>query len=71
VVLPVGRFPSVRFIKDRGHIEYAYEYESQAYTSGNAVMKSKRTEAFSPGQPVPVFVNPTDPSTAFLKELCL
>jgi hypothetical protein len=66
-----GVVSMVRFIKDRGRIEYTYEYESRAYTSGNAVMKSKRTQAFSPGQSVTVYVNPSEPATAFLGELYL
>jgi hypothetical protein len=66
-----GVIESVSFIKDRGRIEYSYEFNAQSYRSGNAVMKNKRTKRFSQGHPVTVYVNASEPTQAFLQELYL
>ncbi len=64
-----GVIKSVVFFKDRGRIDYIYNYSGQEFTGGNAVMKSKWTESLIEGQSVKVIVDSKDPKRTFIREL--
>ena len=64
-----GRVTTVSFFKDRGRIEYEYEYGGAALHAGNAVHKTKRTTAIQQGMPVTVLVDPNNPKRTILLDL--
>ena len=64
-----GRVASVFFFKDRGRIEYDYEYAGKALRSGNAVHKTKRTTSVEEGSVVTVLVDPNNPKRTILLDL--
>jgi hypothetical protein len=66
-----GRVTNVWFVRDRGRVEYAYEYQGQAYQSGRAIPKSGRTEGLKPGFDVAIIVDPTKPERALVRDLYL
>jgi hypothetical protein len=66
-----GVIDSLRFVKDRGRVEYRYEQNGQAYRSGNAIMKNRRTRSLARGQTVTVYVHPSNPERAYLEEIYL
>jgi hypothetical protein len=59
----------IYFYRDRGRIEYTYEYLGQKYSSGNAVMNCKWTKVFTIGQSVVVMVDRNHPRRAFMRDL--
>ena len=64
-----GRVTSVSFFKDRGRIEYDYEYGGSALHGGHAVHKTKRTTSLEEGQTVTVLVDPGNPKRTILADL--
>ena len=61
-----GHILSVGFVKDRGRVEYEYEFQGKTYVAGNAIMKNKQTEQIQTGDEVNLIVDPEKPSRAFL-----
>ena len=61
----------VSFFRDRGRVEYTYAYQGQTYASGNAIHKTKRTQALNPGDSMIVVVDRSKPERAFLRDLYL
>lgn len=64
-----GTVTGIWFMKDRGRVEYEYQFEGQTYQAGNAIMKSRQTEAIRTGDAVELIVDPSRPSRAFLSSL--
>lgn len=64
-----GRVTNVWFVRDRGRVEYAYEYQGQVYQSGRAIPKSRRTEGLKPGFDVTLIVDPLKPERALIRDL--
>jgi hypothetical protein len=64
-----GRIASVSFSRDRGRVEYSYEYSGQRYHGGNAIMKTKRTKALQEGDEVELIVDPENPKRALIRDL--
>jgi len=61
----------VWFFRDRGRINYSYTYLGQNYSSGNVVMKIKKTRQIKVGDQVVVMVNRNKPKQAFIRDLYL
>jgi hypothetical protein len=59
----------IYFFRDRGCIEYTFDYMGQKYLGGNAVMKCKWTKDYVSGQPVVVLVDRNHPQRAFIRDL--
>lgn len=62
---------NVFFFRDRGRVDYIYTHNGQKYTSGNAVMKTKRTKALQVGDEVIVMIDSSNPKRAYLRDLYL
>jgi hypothetical protein len=64
-----GTITSVRFLRDRGRLEFTFEYQGQLRCGGNAVHRTKRTAALRAQQAVTVLVNPARPENAIILDL--
>lgn len=64
-----GRIQSIYFARDRGRVEYDYEYNGQAYHAGNAIWKNRETTKLSEGDDIDLIVDSAKPSRAFIKTL--
>lgn len=64
-----GRIQDIAFVKDRGRVEYEYEYNGQTYQAGNAIWKNKETRQLQAGDKITVIVDPDKPSRAFIASL--
>jgi hypothetical protein len=64
-----GEITNVSFYRDRGRVEYTYSYQGQAYSGGNAVMKTGRTKALTPGEEVTLIVDQHEPRRAVIRDL--
>lgn len=60
---------NVFFFRDRGRVDYAYTYQGQNYTSGNAIHKVKQTRALMIGEQVTLVVDRNNPKRAFIRNL--
>jgi hypothetical protein len=67
----VGRLISIGFFRDRGRIDYAYDYQGRTFQGGNAVMRTGRTTALSVGAEVVLLVDPAHPHRAVIRDLYL
>jgi hypothetical protein len=56
------------FYRDRGRVDYIYDYQGQTYQSGNAVTKTGHTKFLEPGHEVILVVAPENPKKAFIRE---
>jgi hypothetical protein len=65
----VGQITDVSFHRDRGRVEYSYTYQGQAYSGGNAIMKTGKTQKLRSGNEVVLLVNPDDPRRALIRDL--
>ena len=66
-----GVITGIGFYRGRGRVNYAYHYQGQKYTSGNAISKSKHTRELTNGQQVTLVVDRNNPKRAFVKEIYL
>ena len=64
-----AQITSASFYRDRGRVNYIYDYQGQTYESGNGVMKTRRTQYLEPGHEVILVVAPENPKKAFIREL--
>ena len=64
-----GVIRSTQFIKDRGRINYNYNYFGQDYPGTVVVHANDRTRAFEADQPVELVVDPAKPKQAYLRGL--
>lgn len=70
VVVP-GRITSIQLVKDRGRIDYAFQFGELALSSWSPVHQTARVLALAPGQSAEVLVNPKKPERSILKALYL
>ena len=64
-----GCVQSISFIKDRGRVEYEYEYNGQSHHAGNAIWKNRETIKIQEGDEVVLIIDPEKPSRAFIASL--
>lgn len=64
-----GEVLGVFITKDRGRLEYAYEWKGDMLVSWSPVHKTKRVLGFSFRQPVRVLVDPYNPKQSVVREL--
>jgi len=64
-----GRIHSIGFMKDRGRVEYDYEYDGKSYHAGNAIWKNRETTKLQDGDEITLIVDPDNPSRAFIASL--
>jgi hypothetical protein len=64
-----GRILSIGFIKDRGRVEYDYEYDGQSNHAGNAIWKNRETTKLQNGDELTLIIDPDKPSRAFIASL--
>jgi hypothetical protein len=65
----IGQVTNISFYRDRGRVEYSYRYQDQAYSGGNAIMKTGKTKQLHPGSQVALLVNPDEPKRALIRDL--
>ena len=66
-----GTITGINFFRGRGRVEYAYTFQGQKYSSGNAVNRTQHTRDLKAGQKVTVLVDRNNPKRAFVKEIYL
>lgn len=66
-----GTVTSIWFLKDRGRVEFTFDYQGQPRRAGSALHRTKRTSALRPQQSVTVLVDPAQPSKAIILDLYL
>ncbi|QDU93639.1 DUF3592 domain-containing protein [Lignipirellula cremea] len=64
-----GRIQSIHFFKDRGRVEYDYQFEGESYHAGNAIWKNRETTPFREGDAITLILDPDKPSRAFIAAL--
>ena len=60
---------SLRIVRDRGRLEFEYDFEGMRRTSWMPVHKNKRVLALEPKQQVDVLVDPVHPANAIVRQL--
>lgn len=60
---------NITFFRDRGRVDYVYNFQGQRYAAYNAVQKVKQTRALNIGDMVVVLVDPGNPKRAFIRDL--
>ncbi len=65
----VGQITGISFFRDRGQIQFTYNYFNQAYSGVTAIMKTRRTEQLQRGQEVILLIDPNDPKRALIRDL--
>ncbi len=60
---------NVSFFRDRGRVDYIFNYQGQKYASGNAVHKVKQTENLKVGDEVIVIIDRNNPKRACIRDL--
>jgi hypothetical protein len=60
---------NVSFFRDRGRVDYIFNYQGQKYASGNAIHKVKQTENLKVGDEVIVIVDRNNPKRAYIRDL--
>ena len=65
----VGQITAISFYRDRGRVEYSYSHAGQAYSGGNAIMKTGRTQQLRSGNQIVLLVNPQEPKRALIRDL--
>jgi len=64
-----GAIRNTQFIKDRGRINFNYDYGGQDYTGTVVVHITERSKSYQDGQVVELVVNPEKPQQSYLREL--
>lgn len=64
-----GQITNVQFSRDRGRVDYAYQYEGVSYSGWNAVSKNKRTRSLEVGEAVTLLVSKDNPKKAAIKDI--
>lgn len=64
-----GRITSFWMERDRGRVEFAYEFAGATHSSGMALHKNPATSSLREGAPVTVLVDPNRPNRAILPDL--
>ncbi|MGE5597915.1 MAG: DUF3592 domain-containing protein [Bacteroidota bacterium] len=66
-----GLITNLYFHRDRGRVEYTYEYQGRTYKRRNAINRNNRTRKLVMGTKTVVVVDPDKPERAFIKALYL
>ena len=64
-----GVITDVRIVKDRGRLEFAFEFEGVLVRAWMPVHKSKEVQAFAPGDQVELLFDENNPTRAIVKKL--
>ena len=64
-----GQITFIRLAKDRGRLQYAYQFGGNPASSWSPVHQTQRVLSLQVGQQVQVLVDPMNPGRAILKEL--
>jgi hypothetical protein len=64
-----GRIQSIGFVKDRGRVEFEYDYDGRTYQGGSAIWKNRETSQLQDGDEVTLVIDPENPSRAFIASL--
>ena len=59
----------IRLWKDRGRIEFEYEYAGSKFRRGTAVHRSKEVRSLREGDAIEVVVDRTQPKRALIRNL--
>lgn len=66
-----GRVTNIYFARERGQIEYTYEYGGRRYHRNEAIRRSRRTIGLMSRRDVTVIVDEKNPDKGAIKELYL
>jgi hypothetical protein len=64
-----GKITDISFFKDRGRIEFSYNFQRQNFESGSSIMKNSKTTAYRSGDEVTLIVDSSNPSRVFIQDL--
>jgi hypothetical protein len=64
-----GHITYIDFHRDRGRVDYTYQFAGQTYQSGNGIWKNANTQDLYEGEDIEVIVDPDKPETAYLAKL--
>lgn len=65
----MGKITDISFFKDRGRIEFSYNYQRQNFQSGSSIMKNSKTTGYRSGDEVILVVDSSNPSRVFIQDL--
>jgi hypothetical protein len=65
----VGKITDVSFSKDRGRIEFSYNYQRQKFKSGSSIMKNSKTASYRNGGDVVLIVDSANPNKVLIQDL--
>ncbi len=64
-----GKIITVSFLKDRGRIDFSYNYKRQKFQSGLSIMKNSKTQSYRNGADVVLIVDAANPSRVLIQDL--
>lgn len=64
-----GQVSSIWFHRDRGRVNYTYDYQGQSYSCGSAIMKNRQSRGLEPGMEVTIVVDRNNPGRALIRDL--
>lgn len=64
-----GQVTNVQFSRDRGRVDYVYQYEGVPYSGWNAISKNKRTQGLEVGEAVTLLVSKGNPKKAVIRDI--
>jgi hypothetical protein len=67
----VGKITGISFVKDRGRIEFSYNYKKQKFQSGSAIMKNSKTQRYRSGDQVILIIDAANPNKVLVQDLYL
>jgi len=65
----MGKITDISFFKDRGRIEFSYNYQRQNFQSGSSIMKNSKTTGYRSGDEVILIVDSANPTRVFIQDL--
>jgi hypothetical protein len=65
----MGKITNISFFKDRGRIEFSYNYSRQNFQNGSAIMKNSKTQSYRNGDEVVLIVDSNDPNRVLIQDL--
>ncbi len=65
----IGKITDVSFFKDRGRIEFSYNYSRQNFQKGSAIMKNSKTQSYRNGDEVVLIIDSNDPNRVLIQDL--
>ncbi|HEY0068947.1 MAG TPA: DUF3592 domain-containing protein, partial [Chloroflexia bacterium] len=68
-VTVTGQITNVQFSRDRGRVDYEYQYEGATYSGWNAISKNQRTRSLQAGKLVTLVVSKSNPKKAAIKDI--